>query len=60
MARHWSGNPKYVVEFQEVCITLLFVRIDSEELKLILVIIQGVLRVESDPTLCGLLCGTEF
>jgi hypothetical protein len=47
------GTPKCVVESREVCITLLFIGIDSEELNLMLVIVQGGLRVESNPTLCG-------
>jgi hypothetical protein len=43
-----------VVEYREVCITLLFVGFDSEEPNRIMVIIRGGLRAESDPTLCGL------
>jgi hypothetical protein len=46
-----------MVEFREVCITLLFMGIDSEESNLILVIVQGGLRVESNPTFFGLLNG---
>jgi hypothetical protein len=42
-----------VIESQKVCITLLFMRIDSEEPNLILVIVRGGLRVESNPALCG-------
>jgi hypothetical protein len=42
-----------MVESWEVCITLLFMRIDSQEPNLILVIVQGGLRVESNPALCG-------
>jgi hypothetical protein len=53
MARHCPGSPNCVAESQEVCITLLFMGIDSEELNLILVIIQGGLRVENNPALCG-------
>jgi hypothetical protein len=40
MARHCQGAPNCVVESWEVCITLLFVGIDSEEPNLILVIIR--------------------
>jgi hypothetical protein len=46
-----------VVESQKVCIDLPFVGIDSEELNLILVIVLGSLRVESNPGLCGHLNG---
>jgi hypothetical protein len=57
MASRCPGTPKCVVESQEVCITLLFMGIDSEELNLILVIVRGGLRVESNPALCGHLNG---
>jgi hypothetical protein len=46
-----------VFESREVCITLLFVGINSEESNSILVIVQRGLRVESNPTLCGPLNG---
>jgi hypothetical protein len=52
MARCCSRVPKCVVESQEVCITLLFVGIDREEPNLILVIIRGGLRVNSNLALC--------
>jgi hypothetical protein len=52
MARYCPGDPKCVVESQEVCITLLFMGIESEEPNLILVIVRGGLRVERNPTLC--------
>jgi hypothetical protein len=57
MARRCPGTSKCVVESWEVCIIILFVGIDSKELNLILVIIQGDIRVESNPALCGLLNG---
>jgi hypothetical protein len=57
MARRCPGTPKCVVESREVCITLLFVGIDSEKPNLILVIVRRGLRVESDLTFCGLLNG---
>jgi hypothetical protein len=46
-----------VVESREVCIILLFMGIDSEEPNLILMIVQGVLRVESNLALCEHLNG---
>jgi hypothetical protein len=42
-----------VVESWEVCITRLFVRIDSEEPNLILVTVRGGLRIESNTVLYG-------
>jgi hypothetical protein len=53
-ARRCLKTPN-VVESQKVCIALLFMKIDSEELNLILVIVQRGLRVESNLTLCGIL-----
>jgi hypothetical protein len=48
--------PKCLVESQEVCISL-FLGIHSEEPNLILVIVRGGLRVESNSVLCGHLNG---
>jgi hypothetical protein len=46
-----------VVESQKNCIALLFVRIDSEESNLTLVVIQRGLRLRKNLVLCGLLNG---
>jgi hypothetical protein len=40
MARHRPGTPKLVVESREVCISLLFMGIDSGESNLNLVVVQ--------------------
>jgi hypothetical protein len=57
MASYCPRTPKCAIESREVCITLLFMGIDSEEPNLILVIVQICLRVESNPALCGHLNG---
>jgi hypothetical protein len=41
MARRCPKTPKCAIESQEVCITILFMEIDSEESNLIFVIVRG-------------------
>jgi hypothetical protein len=57
MARHCPKTPKVVVELQKICIALIFVGTDSEEPNSTFDVVQGGFRVDSNPTLCGLLNG---
>jgi hypothetical protein len=53
MVRRCPRTPNLVVESQKVYIALLFMRIDSEETNLTLVVVRGGFRFESNLTFVG-------